>query len=147
MKCTRYSLPCTIAAMFPIRSRERERRHYAFGSALIAPRSHSPSLPDDEASQSAIITPFVRGAFSPDREEEEEDHGWEEWISDDRGKHLFGIIGMRRTRRERFPHSSNMRRRRQRSDREVLALNIKGSSRKMPRACRAFLGEFPPLQR
>ena len=27
---------------------------------------------------------------------------------------------------------------------EVLALNIKGSSRKMPRACRAFLGEFPP---
>ena len=26
---------------------------------------------------------------------------------------------------------------------EVLALNIKGSSRKMPRACRAFLGEFP----
>ena len=27
---------------------------------------------------------------------------------------------------------------------EVLALNIKGSSRKMPRARRAFLGEFPP---
>ena len=61
--------------MFSIRSRERERRHYAFGSALIAPRSHS--LPD-EASQSALITPFVRWTFSLDREEEEEDHGWEE---------------------------------------------------------------------
>ena len=31
-------------------------------------------------------------------------------IGASRGKHLFGIIGMR-GRRERFPHSSNMRRR------------------------------------
>ena len=92
-----FSLPCTLRSgdvPDPVEGARTKALRFWERINCTSPRSHLP----DEASQSALITPFVRGAFSLDREEEE-DHGWEEWISDDRGKHLFGIIGMRRTRR------------------------------------------------
>ena len=94
-----FSLPCTLRSGDVLDPVEGARTKALRFWERINCTSLSLTLPLSLSSQSALITPFVRGAFSLDREEEEEDHGWEEWISDDRGKHLFGIIGMRRARR------------------------------------------------